>query len=100
MPKLYLRSTRYLIWRQIRSHPNVTALSSTLACTVGAYSRVCRGRRASASGPSAAADADPLSNANATFLKTFCHEYCGTRQALGGSGYGSGRSQQVRCVNQ
>jgi hypothetical protein len=40
VPKLYLRSTRYLIWRQARTHPNVTAVSSTLACTVGAYSTV------------------------------------------------------------
>jgi hypothetical protein len=41
IPKLYIQTTRYNIWRQIRRHPGVTALSATLNCTVGSFS-VCR----------------------------------------------------------
>ena len=40
VPKLYIAPTRYLIWRQTRRHPGVTAYSATLNCTIGSFS-VC-----------------------------------------------------------
>jgi hypothetical protein len=83
VPKLYLRSTRYLIWRQLRRNPRVTTLSGTLACTVGAYS-VCR---------------RDISVMNQSELKNFCHGLCGRQQLLGGTGHGSTRSVGVKCLN-
>ena len=41
VPKLYIAPTRYHIWKQIRRHPGVTALSATINCTIGSFS-VCR----------------------------------------------------------
>ena len=38
VPKLYIRATRYYIWRQVRRHPGVTAISATLNCTIGSFS--------------------------------------------------------------
>ena len=40
VPKPYIRPTRYLIWRQVRRHPGVTAISATINCTIGSFS-VC-----------------------------------------------------------
>ena len=40
VPKLYINPTRYLIWKQIRRQPGVTALSATINCTIGSFS-VC-----------------------------------------------------------
>ena len=45
IPKLYIRPTRYQIWRQLRRVPNVTLLSSTLLCGYGPFdtcAAVCR----------------------------------------------------------
>lgn len=42
VPKLYINPTRYLIWKQVRRHPGVTALSATINCTIGSFS-VCQG---------------------------------------------------------
>ena len=45
IPKLYIRPTRYQIWRQLRRVPNVTLLSSTLYCGYGPFdtcAAVCR----------------------------------------------------------
>lgn len=41
VPKLYLNRLRYRLWKQLRRDARVTAISSTLACTVGAYA-ACR----------------------------------------------------------
>ena len=41
VPKLYISPLRYLLWRQLRGLRGATVASSTLACTVGAFS-VCR----------------------------------------------------------
>ena len=41
VPKVYIRPTRYLIWRQVRRHPGVTAISATLNCTIGSFS-ICK----------------------------------------------------------
>jgi len=35
VPKLYIQPTRYLIWKQIRRWPKVTAISATINCTIG-----------------------------------------------------------------
>ncbi len=59
VPKLYINPTRYLIWRQIRRHPGVTALSATINCTVGSFS-VCRG----------------ISNMTTARLHTYCTPFC------------------------
>ena len=58
MPKLYINPTRYLIWKQIRRAPGVTALSATINCTIGQFA-ACR--------------APPPTDAG---YKTFCLPYC------------------------
>ena len=42
VPKLYINPTRYLIWRQIRRHPGVLAISATINCTVGQFAECAR----------------------------------------------------------
>ena len=42
-PKLYVNPTRYQLWRGMRSAPGVTAISSTLSCTVAAFEPCKRG---------------------------------------------------------
>ena len=37
VPKLYISTTRYQIWRQIRRHPGVLAISATINCTIGQF---------------------------------------------------------------
>ena len=44
VPKIYISSTRYSIWRQLRTVPRTTAISPTLNCTVGAFAECRRGR--------------------------------------------------------
>ena len=58
VPKLYINPTRYLIWKQIRRAPGVTALSATINCTIGQFA-ACR--------------APPPTDAG---YKTFCLPYC------------------------
>ena len=40
VPKLFIKPTRYLIWKQLRRDPRVTATSWTILCTIGSY-RTC-----------------------------------------------------------
>lgn len=61
VPKLYIRPTRYLIWRQVRRHPGVTAISATLNCTIGSFS-VC---------PEAM-----RSNFSVERSRTYCQDFC------------------------
>ena len=63
VPKLYNSKLRYDIWRQVRTDARVTAVSSTLACTVGAY--------AACQKSGAELDTQPLA-----FYQTFCHKLC------------------------
>ena len=42
VPKLYINPTRYLIWRQIRRHPGVLAISATINCTIGQFAECAR----------------------------------------------------------
>lgn len=69
IPKLYISPLRYLLWRQLRSLPNVTVQSSTLACTVGAFS-VCHLPRAF------------LLAQNNTFFTTHCLPLCRPNQRV------------------
>ncbi|KAL3918444.1 MAG: hypothetical protein SGPRY_006017, partial [Prymnesium sp.] len=66
VPKLYISSLRYHLWRQLRELPSATVVSSTLACTVGSFS-VCRRSMSF------------LSAQNNTFFSSHCHRYCGAR---------------------
>jgi hypothetical protein len=61
VPKLYIRPTRYLIWRQVRRHPGVTALSATLNCTIGSFS-IC---------PEAV-----MPNFSVARSRTYCQDFC------------------------
>jgi hypothetical protein len=45
VPKLYVNPTRYQLWRALRRERGVTAVSSTLSCTVGAFEACNRGER-------------------------------------------------------
>mmetsp|Transcript_15598 Transcript_15598/g.37420 ORF Transcript_15598/g.37420 Transcript_15598/m.37420 type:complete len:480 (+) Transcript_15598:334-1773(+) len=45
IPKLFVSRSRYRIWEQLVGVPNVTSLSSTLPCTVGAF-EVCAAQHA------------------------------------------------------
>ena len=40
-PKLSQSATRYLLWKQLRRSPHVTALSSTIGCNVASYA-ICQ----------------------------------------------------------
>lgn len=40
-PKLTQSATRYLLWKQLRRSPHVTALSSTIGCNVASY-HICQ----------------------------------------------------------
>ena len=40
VPKLFIKPTRYLIWKQLRRDPRVTATSWSVLCTIGSY-RTC-----------------------------------------------------------
>lgn len=61
VPKLYIRPTRYLIWRQVRRHPGVTALSATLNCTIGSFS-ICKEAA--------------LPNFTVERSRTYCQDFC------------------------
>ena len=61
VPKLYIRPTRYLIWKQVRRHPGVTALSATLNCTIGSFS-ICREA--------------VLPNFTIERSRTYCQDFC------------------------
>ena len=61
VPKLYIRPTRYLIWRQVRRHPGVTALSATLNCTIGSFA-VCKEAA--------------LPNFTIERSRTYCQDFC------------------------
>ena len=41
VPKLYLSTTRYRLWRQLHDDPRVTTQSHSINCTVGAFDGVC-----------------------------------------------------------
>ena len=66
VPKPYISPTRYLLWRQTRRDPRVTAVSSTLSCQVGTF--------ATCSLPEAYLRAQ-----NNSFWLTHCHHLCGTK---------------------
>lgn len=66
VPKPYIRPTRYLLWRQMRQDPRVTAISSTLSCHVGTFAR-CSWSEAF------------LRAQNNSFWLTHCHTFCGTK---------------------
>ncbi|KAL1515128.1 hypothetical protein AB1Y20_004190 [Prymnesium parvum] len=61
VPKLHIAPLRFEIWRQLRGVPGVTALSSTIGCTVGAYALCADAARVAAE------------------YATFCHAPCGVR---------------------
>ena len=61
VPKVYIRPTRYIIWRQVRNYPGVTAISATLNCTIGSFS-VC---------PAAVLD-----NFTTERSRTYCQDFC------------------------
>jgi hypothetical protein len=42
IPKLYLSKLRWEIWKQVRSVPDVTAISHTVNCTVLAWASICQ----------------------------------------------------------
>ncbi|KAL1499406.1 hypothetical protein AB1Y20_011611 [Prymnesium parvum] len=44
VPKVYISTTRYLIWRQLRTQSDATVISSSLNCSVGAYAACGRGK--------------------------------------------------------
>ena len=73
IPKLYLSRTRYTLWRALRNDARVTALSSTLRCTVGAYS-VCRRGEAAIMGE------------GERFFRSWCKPFCGEAAPCGWSG--------------
>ena len=66
VPKPYIRPTRYLLWRQTRRDPRVTAISSTLSCQVGTF--------ATCNWP-----VSRLAAQNNSFWLTHCHTLCGTK---------------------
>ncbi|KAL3910907.1 MAG: hypothetical protein SGPRY_008890 [Prymnesium sp.] len=59
VPKLYIKPTRYFIWKQIRRWPNVTAISATINCTVGSM-----------------AACNEFKNCSDKFVHTFCIPFC------------------------
>ena len=60
-PKLTQSLTRYLLWKQMRRSPHVTALSSTIGCNVASY-EVCE-------------SPDAIAND----YGSFCHRWCGSK---------------------
>ena len=64
VPKPYIRDTRYVLWRQLRNDHRATVLSTTLLCTVGAYSEVCRRSDAF------------LQAQNVSYFSSFCAAAC------------------------
>ena len=82
VPKVYLNPTRYLIWRQLRRDRRALAVSPTLLCSVGTYS-VCNAN---------------LTSKNDTWLKTYCHEFCGATLSKGHSDAQRGHNA-VKCGN-
>ena len=60
-PKLTQSPTRYLLWKQLRRSPHVTALSSTIGCNVASY-EVCES-----------------ASRVATESGDFCQAWCGSR---------------------
>jgi hypothetical protein len=90
VPKLYLNPLRYRLWRQLRQYrANVTTLSSTLACTVGAYA------------PCQLSDAD-LAAKPPAFFTSFCHAFsashCGLKPPFTGTCGGSEKNTPSRAV--
>ena len=73
IPKLYLSTTRYRLWRELRRDARVTTLSSTLYCTVGAYSICRRGKAA-------------LMSESLDFFRDWCKPFCGQNAPCGWSG--------------
>ena len=45
MPKLTVSQTRFRIWDQLRQESDVTAISATINCTVGAFANCRYGRK-------------------------------------------------------
>ena len=89
-PKLYLNPLRYQLWRQLRRDARVTLLSSTLACTVGAFA-ACR------------MTDEALNAMRPTFFTSFCHKYsashCGSKgPPFSGSCGGSLRNSPKRAL--
>lgn len=66
VPKPYIRVTRYLIWRQCRRDPRVTAISSTLSCQIGTFAKCDQ--------PIA-----QLAKENNSFWLTHCRAFCGPK---------------------
>jgi len=62
IPKRYISTTRYELWRQLRNEPNVTAVSSTLSCTYGQFSLCDEGRK--------------HRNASFAYWGSMCHPFC------------------------
>ena len=45
VPRLFISPLRYLIWKQIRNLPGVTAISHTLDCSIAAYAVCAKPRK-------------------------------------------------------
>ena len=74
IPKLYIRDTRYMIWRQLRRDPRATVLSPTLYCTVGGF-EACRRPHGF------------LRQQNTSYFTSFCRHACEASMSLGGSAH-------------
>ena len=66
VPKLHINNMRYRLWKALLNHSDVTALSSTLECTVGAYDVCTSAARVAAE------------------YKTFCYQNKACRPRAGG----------------
>ena len=90
IPKLYIRPTRYQIWRQLRRVPNVTLLSSTLYCGYGPFdtcAAVCRPSTAPRRCGSRCRTPPPYESCEPKtneYWTSFCHPFCGNKSTCGG----------------
>ena len=65
VPKLYVRATRYHVWRKLQAHRSaVTIASSDLSCTIGSYAAACP------------LGEDFLRKQSQSFFDSFCAPYC------------------------
>ena len=104
VPKLYVSTLRYKLWRQLRNEPRVTTQSLSLPCSVGSYS-IC-------TLPDLRAPRGTPPGQPADFYATFCHAACNasrkdsshahaTHQLLQRTAYyahGQFKSHQASCA--
>ena len=80
MPKLHVSPLRYRIWRQLRTHTGVTALSNTVNCTLGSY-EIC---------------SQPDRMRDGRSYVSYCHEACKDHLPT----FGKGKEKRLKKCSQ